>query len=80
MSLIISYRKNCGIVIYIYFLYDFVFSLKTAFIAEGGGGRVSSRGRLETQPPLHSHGNQRLRLQFERAPDDGHYVERRLCD
>jgi hypothetical protein len=31
-----------------------------------GGGRVSTR------PPPHSHGNRRLRLQFERAPDDGH--------
>jgi hypothetical protein len=33
--------------------------------------RVSSRPRLETRPPPHSHGNRRLRLQFEKAPDDG---------
>jgi hypothetical protein len=27
---------------------------------------------LETHPPRHLDGNRRLRLQFERAPDDGH--------
>jgi hypothetical protein len=33
---------------------------------------VTNRPRLETRLPPHSHGNRRLRLQFERAPDDGH--------
>jgi hypothetical protein len=32
---------------------------------------VTNRPRLETRPPPHSHCNRRLRLQFERAPDDG---------
>jgi hypothetical protein len=31
----------------------------------------SLRPRLETRPTPHSYGNQRLQLQFERAPDDG---------
>jgi hypothetical protein len=39
---------------------------------ECGGGRVSSR------PPPHSHGNRRLRLQFERAPDDWHDSARNM--
>jgi hypothetical protein len=33
---------------------------------------IRNRLRLETRPPPHSHGNRRLRLQFERAPDYGH--------
>jgi hypothetical protein len=33
---------------------------------------LTNRPRLEPRPPPHSHGNRRLRLQFERIPDDGH--------
>jgi hypothetical protein len=32
---------------------------------------LTNRPRLETHPPRHLYGNRRLRLQFERAPDDG---------
>jgi hypothetical protein len=42
------------------------------------GCRVSSRGRLETRHPSHSYGNRRLRLQFVRAPDDGHNDARNM--
>jgi hypothetical protein len=34
--------------------------------------RGRGRPRLETHPPRHLYGNRRLRLQFERAPDDAH--------
>jgi hypothetical protein len=33
---------------------------------------LTNGSRLETRPPPYSHGNRRLQLQFERAPDDGH--------
>jgi hypothetical protein len=33
---------------------------------------------LETHPPWHLDGNQRLRLQFERGPDDGHNGARNM--
>jgi hypothetical protein len=33
---------------------------------------LTNRPRLETHPPRHVYGKRRLRLQFERAPDDGH--------
>jgi hypothetical protein len=33
---------------------------------------------LETYPPRHLDGNRRLRLQFERAPDDGHSGARNM--
>jgi hypothetical protein len=44
---------------------------------------LTNRPRLETHLPRHSYGNRRLRLQFERAPYDGHnnarkHVEQRL--
>jgi hypothetical protein len=35
-------------------------------------GLLTNRPRLETHPPRHLDGNRRLRLQFERAPDDEH--------
>jgi hypothetical protein len=35
---------------------------------------VVDRPRLETHQPRHLYGNRRLRLQFERAPDDGRNV------
>jgi hypothetical protein len=34
------------------------------FPYECGGGRVSNRPRMETRPPPHSYGNQRLKRQF----------------
>jgi hypothetical protein len=33
---------------------------------------------VETHLPRHSYGNRRLRLQFERAPDDGHNNARNM--
>jgi hypothetical protein len=35
-------------------------------------------GLLATHPPRHLYGNRRLRLQFKRAPDDGHNGTRNL--
>jgi hypothetical protein len=32
----------------------------------------------ETHPPRHLHGNRKLRLQFERAPDDGRNYARNM--
>jgi hypothetical protein len=39
---------------------------------------LTNRPRLETHPPRHLYGNRMLRLQFERAPDDGHNVARNM--
>jgi hypothetical protein len=39
---------------------------------------VGYRPGLETRPPPHSHGKRRLRLQFERAPDDEHDSARNM--
>jgi hypothetical protein len=39
---------------------------------------LTNRPRLETHLPRHLHGNQRLLLQFESAPDDGHNNARHM--
>jgi hypothetical protein len=39
---------------------------------------LTNRPRLETRPPPHSYGNQRLQRQFEMAPDDGHKSARNM--
>jgi hypothetical protein len=40
--------------------------------------KLTNRPRLETHPPRHLDGKRRLRLQFERAPDDGHNGARNM--
>jgi hypothetical protein len=39
---------------------------------------LTNRPQLETHPPRHLYGNRRLRLQSERAPDDGHNNARNM--
>jgi hypothetical protein len=39
---------------------------------------LTNRPRLETHPPRHLYGNRRLRLHFERAPDDGRNAARNM--
>jgi hypothetical protein len=39
---------------------------------------LKNRPRLETHLPRHSYGNRRLRLQFEKASDDGHNNARNM--
>jgi hypothetical protein len=46
-------------------------------------GLLANRPRLEkhqTHPPRHLYGNRRLRIQFERAPDDGHNDARNMLN